>query len=338
MPNLLPHTPTVAHVAGGQTGATRTARLACWLLAAAFALGACQRQPAADASQIPHTPIPKTDATLQVANNNGAIRYTGSVADAATRDALIRSLASVYGRDASGEIAVQPDTNPPPWTGNLGALFAAFRLPGAVLDFRGKRIELSGMVSDEDRANLLKTTQRLYPGYELGGLFLGVDMKQALPDAGDTAGLIEFLNALPLRFQDDSGMVQPASLDGFARGARALKAAAPGTRIEAGVYAESSDMPDYDLQIAAQRAEAVRLQLAIRGANPLSIQPRVLPASADKGGQVVFTALPAGEPAAAQAAGKDTPADGSKTAASADADEPAAPPATGTDRTAEPGR
>ncbi len=276
------------------------------LLLAATALGACRQQPAMDASQIPHTEIPKTDASLQVANNNGAIRYQGLVADEATRATLLRSLQSVYGSTASGDITLAPDTHAPPWAANLGELFLAFRLPGAVLDFRGKRIELGGVVSDEDRANLLRTVRRLYPDYELTGLFQGVDMRYALPASGDTAALLAFLNGLPIRFQDDSGMVTAASLDGFARGARALKSAADGTRIEAGVYAEKSDMPDYDLQIAAQRAEAVRLQLAIRGVSPLSIQPRVLPASGDKGGRVEFRVLPA---AAAPAAGATAPTD-----------------------------
>ncbi len=276
------------------------------LVIAAAALGACTQQPAMDASQIPHTEIPKTDATLQVANNNGAIRYQGVVADESTRAALLRSLQSVYGSTAGGDITLAPDTHPPLWAAKLGELFLAFRLPGAVLDFRGKRIELGGVVSDEDRANLLRTTRRLYPDYELTGLFQGVDMKYALPASGDPAALLAFLNGLAIRFQDDSGMVTAASLDSFARGARALKAAADGTQIEAGVYAEKSDMPDYDLQIAAQRAEAVRLQLAIRGVSPLAIQPRVLPASGEKGGQVEFRLLPAASSGAEATAPGDT--------------------------------
>jgi outer membrane protein OmpA-like peptidoglycan-associated protein len=286
--------------------AGRASRLAGLALVALLALAGCREQPAADVSDIPHTPIPKTDAHLQVANNNGAVRFQGTVADAATRDALARDLASVYGSTASGEIGLDQHTNPPPWAENLRALLAAFRLPGAVLEFRGKRIELSGAVSDEDRANLLRVVRRLYPGYELGGLLEGVDMKYALPDTGDAEALVAFLNAIPIAFQTDSGMVTPASLDGFNRAARALKAAGPDVQVQVGVRAEKSDMPEYDLQIAAQRADAVRLQLAIRGVNPGMIQPIVLPAGSGKGGAVEFSAT--GTAARTAAASANQPA------------------------------
>ena len=276
------------------------------LVVVLLALTGCQQQ-AADVSQIPHTPIPKTDAVLQLAPDGNTARYQGTVADQTTRDLLVRSVRSAYGDAASGELALDPDTNPPPWAPGLGELLPAFRMSGAVLEFRGKRIELGGQASLEDRANLLRTTRRLYPGYELAGLFQGVDMKHALPERGDTEALVAFLNAIPIAFQSDSGMVTPESLEGFNRAARAFKAAGSDARIEAGVYAEKTDSPDQDLQIAAQRADGVRLQLAIRGINPMAIQPRVLPAGGDKGGQVEFAAL--GPPRtdgaiAAQAAGK----------------------------------
>lgn len=299
----MPRPPRPPHDAMATACAARLRRLARLLLAAlaVCVAAACSRQPAMDASQIPHTEIPKTEATLQVAQDGQAVRYAGAVADEATRAALVRSLQAAYGSRASGEIRIEPDTHAPPWTGGLDALLGAFRLSGATLDLRGKHITLGGAASGEDRANLLKTTRRLYPGYTLAGLFEGVDLKQALPDAGDTAALVEFLNAVPIRFEDDSGMVTAASRDGLARAARALKAADRQMRLEAGVRAEPGQSPDNGLDIAAQRAEAVRLQLAIRGVNPLAIQPRVLPASPGKGGQVEFSALPAA-PVAAQAA------------------------------------
>ena len=259
-----------------------------WLCAAAIPVG-CKPQQAQDPSQIPHTPIPKTDARLQLANNNGQLRYQGVVADETTRDGLLGKLQAAYGSEAGGEIALDPHTNPPPWAGNLGPLLDAFRMQGAILDLQGRRIELGGAVSDEDRAMLLRKVRKLYPGYELTGLFQGVDMRYALPDADDPAGLVAFLNRIPIGFQSDSGMIVPASLDGLGRAARGIKNAHPDTRLQVGVRAEKSDMPDYDRQIASQRAEAVRLQLAIRGVNPGRLDPIALPADGGKPGTVEFS-------------------------------------------------
>ena len=267
-------------------------------LAAALATSACRQQPAADASQIPHTPIPKVDARFQLANNNGSLRYEGSVADAATRAGIEHSLQSVYGNDATGSITLEPNTLAPPWAGKLGEMFLAFRMPGGVLAFEGKRIELSGAVNDEDRAMLLKKARQLYPGYELTGLFQGVDVAYALPDRGDSQGLVVFLNAIPIHFQEDSGMLTPDSLDGVARAARAIRNSAAGQRIRIGVRPISAGMPEYDRDLAFQRANAVKVQLAIRDVDPGMLDAEVLPVdAADKGGKLEF-AIAGGAPAA----------------------------------------
>lgn len=309
----------------------RAAGLIALLLVASWGLAGCLQRPAVDAAQIPHTEIPKADATLEVAFDGPGTRYRGTVADAATRDALLGQLGAAYGTAARGEIVVEPDTNPPPWINGLGPMLAAFRIPGAVLEFGGNRVRLRGTASDEDRANLLKAARRLYPGSEFDGLFAGVDMKHALPDAGDTRALVDFLNALPIGFEDDSGLVTGASQDAFARGARALKAAGRGVRLEAGVYAEPGESEDAGLAVAAQRAEAVRLQLAIRGANPLLIQPRVLPADKDSAGRVRFAALPDAPPTPTGTqgdAGAGATADLPTAQAPAPSAPPGAPPAT----------
>lgn len=240
-------------------------------LAACLALTAtlgCRQQPAADASQIPHTPLPRTEAQLTLANNNGQYRYEGVVADEATRTGLLRSLEAVYGGDATGDIALDPNTDPPPWAERLGELFLAFRVPGGVLRFQGKRIELSGAVPDEERAMLLRKARELYPDHQLTGLFEGVDMRQALPEAGDQVALLQFLNGIPIAFQADSGLISPASLDGLARAARAIKGAGKDTRLQVGVHPERTDMPEFDHNIAVQRANSIKVQLAIRGVNP----------------------------------------------------------------------
>ena len=239
----------------------------------------CRQQSAtdADAAQTPQaSPVPKTDARLTVANNNGRYHFEGTVADEATRRGLLRSLRSVYGGDAEGTVAIDPNTRPAPWTKRLGELLLAFRIPGGMLELRGDHIELSGAVPDESRTLLLAKARELYPGLALTGLFEGADADHALPDANDGAELVAFLNQIPISFQADSGLVSPGSLDSLSRVARAIKGAAEGLRLQIGVRPERSDMPDYDRRIAFQRANSFKVQLAIRGVSPGRLDAVVL--------------------------------------------------------------
>lgn len=284
----------------------RSLSMRCAALAAVALLAAgtgCGQQPTADVAQAPQTnPVPKMDARLSVANNNGRYHFEGVVADEATREALLRSLKSVYGSDAEGTIAIDPNINPPPWAGPLEKMFLAFRAPGGMLDFQGKRIELSGAVPDENRAALLHTARELYPDHALTGLFEGADANHALPDADNTAALVAFLNKIPISFQADSGLVSPGSLDGLSRAARAIKGATGGTRLQIGVHPERSDMPDYDRDIAFQRANAIKVQLAIRGIGPGRLDTTVLDGgAAGKAGGVEFAIAAAGAQGPAQA-------------------------------------
>lgn len=286
-------------------------RFSCLALTGLLLASGC-RQQSQDLSQIPHTPVPKTDARLQLASAVGDLRYEGVVVDEAARADLLRTLRTVYGGDAAGAITVDPNTLPAAWARSLGPLCVAFKAPGGTLAFQGRQIELGGTVSDEARARLLRKAQQLYPGYTLTGLFQGVDMRNALPEEGDIAGLLAYLNAIPIAFQADSGMIVPASLDGLGRGARAIKGADDATRLRIGVYAEAGDSADYARQIASQRAEAVRLQLVIRGVPPPLLAFTALPNADGKGGTVEFTL-----------AAEDTPAGGEEDAAPRPVPDPA---------------
>jgi peptidoglycan-binding protein ArfA len=250
----------------------------------------CGQQPGGQVAQARHTsPVPKTEAWLTVANNSGRYHFEGVVGDEATRASLLRSLESVYGGDAQGTIAIDPNTHPAPWVGELDKLFLVFRVPGGMLDFRGKRIELSGAVPDENRAALLRKARELYPDHALAGLFEGVDANHTLPEADNNAALLAFLNRIPISFQADSGVVTPDSLDGLSRAARAIQAADKALRLQVGVQPERSDMPDYDRDIAFQRANSVKVQLAIRGIGPGRLDSRVLDGDpAGKPGRVQF--------------------------------------------------
>lgn len=267
----------------------------------------CGQQPAVDVPPPTQraSPVAKTDARLTVANHNGRYHFEGTVADEATRRGLLRSLKSVYGRDAEGAIAIDPDTRPAPWTERLGELLLAFRIPGGMLELRGGRIELSGAVPDESRALLLARARELYPGLALTGLFEGADADHALPGANRGTELATLLNGIPISFETDSGLVSPGSLDALGRAARAIEGAAEGIRLRIGVRPERSDMPDYDRRIAFQRANSVKVQLAIRGVSPGRLDAVVLDEVAtEKAGLVEFAVAAT---AATIDAGPDTP-------------------------------
>ena len=283
--------PVVPFSLGARTSVRSLAMAAAMLLAASALLGTgCGQQPTAEAPQTTQAvAIPKSDARLTLANNSGRYHFEGVVADEVTREALLRSLKSVYGGDAQGTIAIDPNTHPAPWAGALDKLFLVFRVPGGMLDFQGKRIELSGAVPDENRAALLRKARELYPDHALTGLFEGLDASDALPAAGNAAALVAFLNRIPISFQADSGLVSPGSLDGLNRAARAIEAADGGLRLQVGVHPERSDMPEYDRDIAFQRANSVKVQLAIRGIGPGRLDTTVLnDGKAGKAGRVEF--------------------------------------------------
>lgn len=263
------------------------------LLAATQALAlltGCQPQ-AQDASAIPHTPIPKAQARLSLQAVEGRIRYEGVVADEATRDTILGALESATPQ-LDGTLRVEPRTRPAAWTAGLGAAAAALRETGGRLTFVGKRIELAGRLTQEQRATLKRRFGRLYPGYELAGAFQGADPKHALPETGDAAGLVGFLNARPIEFQPGTGMLAQAGMDVLARAARGLRAAGPAARVELRVHPETGGDASEQAAVARQRAEAVLTQLAIRGVPPGRVAAVVAEPGPAPGGGFVEFALP----------------------------------------------
>jgi hypothetical protein len=268
------------------------------------------------ASELPHTPIPKAEASLILVADGGTLRYQGAVADAVTRRRLTDALDGTG--PAQGTIEVDPATQPPPWVAGLGPLAGALRRSGGQLQLQGKRIELIGELSQEHRATLLRQAQRLYPGYALAGQFMGVDLRQALPDQGDRDGLLAFLNAIPIQFHDNSGLLVPASIEGLARGARAIRATGPVGRLQLRVYPERDGE---GAAVARQRAEAIATQLALRGIGANQVEAVVAePADGGKAGIIEFTVAPSPPLEAAV----DQPATNPEPAAEGEA-EPAAP-------------
>ena len=267
------------------------------LLAALAAAAGCQPR-TQEASEIPHTPIPKAPARFAMEAADGRVRYTGTVADDAARADALSSLA----RDApgaEGTVTVVPRTRPAAWTGALGQAAAALRGTGGKLVFGERQILLDGELTQEQRATLLRRIQRLYPGYALSGAFQGVDRRQALPDPGDMDGLLAFLSTAPVAFHQGSGLLTPASIDNLGRVARGMKAAGPEARIEIRIHTDGADAsggtPASQREVVQQRTDAVVTQLALRGVSPQRLRAVAAPVTTAAGdGAVDFGPFPPG--------------------------------------------
>ena len=272
------------------------------MFCAVFAAGlsACQR-PALDAASIPHTPIPKTEPRLWMAVENDRLRYQGTIADNAARDAITAELSAEHPR-ASGTLVVNTRTLPAPWINGLGRASALLSASGGRLDFVGKQIALSGELSGEARATLLRRIQRLYPGYQFIGAFLGVDPRLALPDEGDERGLLTYLSAGPIGFHEGTALLTPGSLENLARAARGMQAAGNATRVEIRVHEGTGADPAARQEVGQQRVGALRTQLALRGVVPRRMRITVVPAQSGREDTVEFAFFPAGAPMSSAAA------------------------------------
>ena len=277
---LQPWTSTTPHAAARW----RVALVAA--LAGLAGLAGCGPQAAPDASELPHTPLPKAEARLSLEVAGRALRYQGIVADTATRTALTTALTQAHRGRASGTISVDPNTEPARWAGNVAPLSQALARTGGIVHLHGRRIVLAGELSAEDRATLLRAAQRLYPGYAFEGAFRDTDLRQALPEPGDVDTLLALLNATPIVFHQGSGLLVPESLPVLARAARAIRAVGKVGRLQLRIYAERDD--ETARAIAAQRADALGTQFALRGIGPDRIQTVTMPAEPGHAGRVEF--------------------------------------------------
>lgn len=264
----------------------------------ALALGGCDRR-AQGAAEVPHTPIPKVEPRFSMQVRDGRIVYAGVVADEATRVAVARALGTTPG--ASGELKVDPRTLPARWADALGPAAEALREAGGRLEFAGKRIELLDAGDPEQRATLHSRLQRLYPGYALAGALAGVDPHLALPMPGDDAALLGFLNAMPLSFHPDSGMLSDGGVESVARAVRGIQSAGTAARVEARIHPDAPTEAGGTSDLARQRAEALQTQFALRGIGPSRLVVRPGPFERGREGQVDFVAPPPAAPAASAA-------------------------------------
>lgn len=272
-----------------KAGTTGVAAATAAAMLLAIAVAGCQR-PAQGAADVPHTPIPKAEPRFWMEAKDGQVQYRGVVADEAARRAVASALEAATG--ASGTLEIDPRTLPAAWAPALGDAAKALRQTGGRLDFVGKRIELRGELDPEQRATLHRRLQGLYPGYTLAGALEGVDPRLALPNPGDTSGLLVFLNAAPIRFESDSGMLASSGIDGVARAARGMRAAGSAARVEALIHPGREAATEQARALGEQRIDALLTQFALRGILPPQVTARVAATAGGAEGMVEFVAPP----------------------------------------------
>ncbi len=275
---------------------SRTSLVAAVTLASVIAFAGCSRDatPAPSAQAAADTaaaapPSAQFAARLNLVNNNGTVRYDGTVDSENSRKAIEAMLRQAYGPGVSGSLAVDAAARPAPWQANLPQFLTAFTMPGAAIGFDGQRIELSGFASEPDRTALRARAEKLFPEYTLAGLFRGV--AGTAPDAaaealaglkaGASAGdVVKALNQTPIQFIDGSAQVSPDSLAVLSQAAQAIQGSGGERRIEITGPAGAGE----DLALSQQRAEAIKVQLIVNGVSPASIETKGHPAGSGDSG------------------------------------------------------
>lgn len=267
------------------SSASHACRLAALMLAAIAVVGmaGCNRAappPSTQANADTTTaPVAQFEARLSLVNNNGTVRYDGTVDNDASRTALVAMLEQAYGPGSvSGNLTVDPGARVAPWQSKLPQFLQAFAVPGAAVAFEGRRVELSGHASEADRARLLARAEQLFPGYDYTGLFRGLGgpsegdgAAQALarlkPGASPTE-LVQALNQTPIAFADGSAQVSADSLAVLSQAAKAIQANAGQSRIQITGPAAAGE----GVALSQQRAEAIKVQLIVNGVSPSAIE------------------------------------------------------------------
>jgi len=251
------------------------------LIASVAATTACNREiPTAQAPPATAAaPVAQFDATLNLVNNNGTVRYDGVVGTDVERASVEAALRRAFGR-VSGELKVDHGARPAPWSAALPKFLESFTQHGAAVSLEGRRIELHGHASEDDRKALLARAELLYPGYAYTGLFQGVgdgaptdaasavlaDVKPGTSGAPLVKALNEAVTQTPIRFEPGSARVAPDSLALLSKAAQVIQASGDATRLQ--IAGPAADDPS----LAQQRAEAIKVQLIVNGVSPAALE------------------------------------------------------------------
>jgi len=261
--------------------------------------------PRSDANATPPA-LPTANPRLRVTNEKGKIVYSGAVADETTRAAIIQTLANEFGDSARGNIAIDVAASPAPWAGKLALVADYLKTPGVRLTFDGKKVTIDGSMPQTDIDGLImRLTTQLGDDLSVDSKATAVEPPERdnakaavaleqVKQAGATNGqaLVDALNLSVVHFRMGSAELSTDSLDILAKAAEAINAAPEGTRIEIGGHTDNVGPPARNLQLARERATAVRNELMRRGVKGVVLDAKgygnarpIAPNSTDAGRQ-----------------------------------------------------
>ncbi|MCF7222602.1 OmpA family protein [Lysobacter sp. TLK-CK17T] len=241
------------------------------------------------------------DSHLDIVDNNGRLRFDGTVDSDEARQAIAAAIDAAYPADrVTGAVAVDGNARPAPWLRGLAPFLAGFKAPGAAVRFRADAVELSGQVSPDERLRLRQLARAQFPGVRLTGLFGGVGgddgndpaaaaLANLRPDT-PAHGVESALNRMDVGFEPGSARITPDSLAVIAQAGQLLAAMPPERRIEIAGHAGGSGDPDADAALSRQRADAVKVQLIVNGVNPGAVEARAADAG-ERPDSVTFRVL-----------------------------------------------
>ncbi|KAB8193354.1 OmpA family protein [Lysobacter maris] len=221
------------------------------------------------------------DSRLSIVDNNGMLRFDGTVDSDAARKTITEAIGAAYASDrVSGGVTVDGNARPAPWLHGLAPFLAGFKAPGAAISFRADTIELSGQVAADQRGRLETLARTHFPGLRLSGLFAGQDgdadpaiaALAALHPQSPAHGVESALNKMAIGFEQGSAKIAPASLAVIAQAGQTLASMPADRRVEIAGHAAASGDPDADALLSRRRAEAVKVQLIVNGVNPGMIE------------------------------------------------------------------
>jgi len=222
---------------------------------------------------------PSMPARLIVRNENGAVAFSGTVADDATRSAIVTALQSVFGANKiSGELNVDPKAGPAGWAAHLKTVLANFKVPGSEAQFEDGTVNVGGTITDASRDKIIGSVKSvLGPQFAVAALASGgpAEMAAAPSPAPATPGEKPAsgspqpsLNLPAIYFAENSARVPAGSKAALERAATLMKQLPAGSVVHIMGFSDSTGSAAGNLRMSEQRAKAVREFLVRAGVNP----------------------------------------------------------------------